>query len=155
LGNMLLVLGLSMLAGGWGRQRQTFNQTAAAASSGMLMLAITALVVPAAWELVVVGTLGNADPRVHQLSLLTCVVLLAIYAASLVFSLITHRDLVSAGGHEVTRRPSHRLSTSLTLLALATVLTAVESEILVRSLHPAAAALGLTELFIGVIVVAV
>ncbi|MHB1417689.1 MAG: calcium:cation antiporter, partial [Chloroflexota bacterium] len=66
LGNMLLVLGMSMLVGGWGRDRQRFSRTAAGASTSMLMLAATALIMPAVWDLVVVGQLGQFNPMVEE-----------------------------------------------------------------------------------------
>lgn len=154
LGNMLLVLGLSMVAGGWKRERQTFSQTAATASTGMLMLALTALVMPAVWDLVIFHSLHSHHPRVQSLSLLTSVVLLTIYVASLVFSLVTHRELFSSVGRQP-GEPEFRLASGIALLVVATVFTAIESEVLVRAIEPAAHGWGLTELFIGVIIVAV
>lgn len=155
LGNMLLVLGLSMMAGGWGRERQTFSLTAAAASTSMLMLALTAMVMPALWDLVVFHSLGSHSPKVQSLSLLTSLVLLFIYGASLVFSLVTHRDLFTSCARVAGEEPRFALRSALTLLLIATIVTAIESEILVHAIHTAARAWGLTELFIGVVIVAV
>lgn len=154
LGNMLLVLGMSMMAGGWKRDRQRFNRTAAGASMSMLMLAVTALVMPAVWDIVVVGSIGRPNPIVEQLSLLTGAVLLLTYAASLLFSLVTHRELLAPPVGGKAERPASRLTAGITLLVLATAVTAVEAEVLVSAVRPAASTLGLTELFIGVIVVA-
>jgi Ca2+:H+ antiporter len=154
LGNLLLVLGLSLLAGGWGRQRQTFNRTAASASMSMLMLAVTALMMPALWALVVFHQVGHHSPQIEVLSLLTSGILLAVYLASLVFSLFTHRNLFTPCETEPAA-PRSTLAGAVTLLLAATVLTAVESELLVDAIRPAATALGFTELFVGVIVVAV
>lgn len=155
LGNMLLVLGASLLVGGWGRERQTFNRTAASASISMLMLAVTALLMPALWDLVVFHQVGRHGPQIEVLSLVTAGILLVVYLASLVFSLVTHRDLLMTCEVEPPAAPRSSLSAALVLLLGATVLTAVASELLVDAIRPAASALGLTELFVGVIIVAV
>src|ERR671914_1724507 len=52
IGNVLLVLGAAMLVGGWNRDKQTFNATAAHAQSAMLLLALAALILPALWQLI-------------------------------------------------------------------------------------------------------
>jgi Ca2+:H+ antiporter len=155
LGNLLLVLGLSMFAGGLGREKQHFSRTAAGASMSMLMLAITALVMPALWELVVFHEITMPHPRGIQLSILTSLVLLGIYIASLIFSLRTHRNLYGGTQHEPADGHTIRLASAVVMLFLATILTAIESEILVDVIHAAAAGFGVTELFVGVIVVAV
>ncbi|MDO8672605.1 MAG: calcium/proton exchanger [Dehalococcoidia bacterium] len=155
LGNMLLVLGLSMLAGGWKREKQTFNRVTAGASSAMLMLAVTALVMPAVWDLVVTGSLTQHNDTVNTLSLLTVFVLLATYGASLMFSLVTHRELFAAVGHELAHKPKNGLSVAIVVLSVATAFTALEAEFLVGTINVVGAALGLTELFIGIIIVAV
>jgi len=155
LGNMLLVLGMSALVGGWGRERQIFSRTAAGASASMLMLAVVALVMPAAWDLVVTGSLRYTDPTVEALSLLTAVVLLLTYLGSLVFSLVTHRELFAAVQDQEHRVPAYHLSSAVTLLLGATALAAVEADLLVGAIQPAAVALGLTELFIGVVIVGI
>src|SRR5205823_66163 len=112
------------------------------------------LVMPALWDLVAVGRIGSPNPTVQRLSLMTALVLLAVYVASLVFSLVTHRELLprAAGAGEP---PRHRLPSAIALLAVATVLTALESELLVQAIQPAAEALGMTQFFIGIVVVAV
>jgi Ca2+:H+ antiporter len=154
LGNVLLVLGLAMFAGGWKREKQAFSPAAASASVSMLTLAVTALVMPALWDMVAVGRIGVPNPTVQRLSLLTALVLLAVYVASLIFSLVTHRELLprAAGAGEL---PRYRLPSAITLLGVATVLTALESELLVAAIQPAAEALGMTQFFIGIVVVAV
>lgn len=155
LGNMLLVLGLAMIVGGWGRDRQRFNRTAAGASATMLMLAVTALVMPATWDLVVFGSLGEPNATVTTLSVLTAGVLMATYIASLVFSLVTHRRLFTASEHGTPVVAHYGLTSAVALLVISTAATALEAEILVGAIEPAATALGWTELFVGVIVVAV
>jgi Ca2+:H+ antiporter len=155
LGNLLLVLGLSIFAGGIGRGKQTFNRTAAGASVSMLMLAMTALIMPALWDLVVFHSLTQSHPRVQQLSLAASAVLLFIYICSLVFSLVTHRELLSVCGDEDPGPPKTSLPGAVAMLLIATILTAVQSEVLVGVIDKAAEGMGLTQLFIGVIIVAV
>lgn len=154
IGNILLVLGLAMLMGGWGRERQTFSRIHAGASSAMLFLAVVALVMPAVLDLAVFGTLERETPAIGLLSLLVAVVLMGTYLASLIFSLKTHRQLLTSVPTEP-HRPRLSLSQSILLLAVATALVAVESELLVGAISEATAALGMTEFFVGVIVVAV
>src|SRR5688500_2040553 len=98
IGNVLLVMGASMLVGGWTRDKQTFSQTAANAQSAMLLLALAALISPALFQLIHGGGLpGVGDERVdfgsdlESLSLGVSLVLLVSYAAGLWFSLRTHR----------------------------------------------------------------
>src|SRR6266542_5520292 len=100
IGNTLLVLGAAMLVGGWGRQGQRFQAQAVGAQSAMLLLAVTALVMPAVFQLVDGGSLpapGAEDTHfgstVEHLSLLVAIVLMTSYLLGLFFSLRTHRDV--------------------------------------------------------------
>jgi Ca2+:H+ antiporter len=163
LGNILLVLGAAMLVGGLGRDRQYFDRTAASAQSAMLLLAGVALVMPAIFELVD----GNGLPLpgdeirdypsdVETLSLLVALVLIGTYAAGLFFSLKTHRDLFNPDhtGGEVHGEP-WTVRRSVIMLSIAGVAVGVMSEILVGSISEAAHGVGLSEFFIGAIVVAI
>ncbi|HEX9016238.1 MAG TPA: calcium/proton exchanger [Chloroflexota bacterium] len=155
-GNILLVLGASMLAGGWGRDVQRFNRTGPAASASMLVLAVVALVMPATFSLTVYGSLRGSAPAIQLSSLLVAIVLMVTYLASLLFSLRTHRELFSSVPQEVDAgapRPSQRSAVVLLLVAAAVV--AVEAELMVEAIHDATAALGMTEFFVGVVVVAI
>ena len=154
IGNILLVLGAAMLMGGWGRDRQTFSRVHAGASSSMLFLAVVALVMPAVLDLVVFGTLEYRAPIVDLLSLFVAIVLMATYLGSLIFSLRTHRELMTSVPEEP-RRPRLSLPESLLFLAVATAAVAVESELLVGTIAETTEALGLSQFFIGVVVVAV
>lgn len=150
IGNILLVMGLSILAGGWKRERQRFNAMAASSGSTMLMLAAIGLVVPAAYA----ALAGGADVAVKDLSAEISVVLLATYVLSLLFSLWTHKHLYDQEdeGH-VSELPS--MTRSILTLLGATILVAWMSEILVGVVEETSHALGLTEVFVGVIVVAI
>jgi Ca2+:H+ antiporter len=152
--NVLLVLGLSILMGGWGRERQRFNRIHAGASTSMLFLAVVALVMPAVFDLAVFGSLGPTTLAVETFSLLVAVVLMATYLASLVFSLKTHRDLITSSPAEA-EIPTMRPRTALALLGAATALTALESELLVGSITEATRSIGVTDFFVGVVVVAI
>ena len=163
LGNILLVLGAAMLVGGIGRERQTFNRTAASAQSSLLMLAAAALAMPAIFELVE----GRGLPRpedevvnyggtVEHLSIAVAIILLLSYTAGLLFSLKTHKDLFNPEGHE---DPDHgepwTVRKAVAMLAIAGVAVGIMSEILVGSIAEAAESVNLSEFFIGVIVVAI
>jgi Ca2+:H+ antiporter len=163
LGNILLVMGVSMLAGGLRRDRQFFEARAASAQSLMLLLATVALIMPAIFELISGPGLPDPTARavdfpadVKTLSIGVAVVLLASYAAGLVFSLKTHKDLFNPshdeedhGGEPWTVRRS------VIMLAVAGVAVGVMSEILVSSITQASESLGLSPFFVGVIVVAI
>jgi Ca2+:H+ antiporter len=161
IGNILLVLGASMLVGGLPRDSQTFNRTAANAQSAMLLLAAAALTLPALLQLVDGGGLpAVGEERVdfgsdlEQLSFGVALVLIASYAGGLVFSLKTHRRLFNpyeAEEHET----GWSIRRALVLLAVAGLLVGLMSEILVGSISDTADDIGLSEFFIGVFVVAV
>lgn len=153
LGNLLLVLGLSIVAGGAKYETLRFSRTAASANSTMLMIAVTALVMPAIFALTIFGDLQHHESlRLEQLSLWTSGVLVLLYLANLLFMFKTHRSLFHHGGESETPQMSRRRA--LTALALATAVIAVLSEILVAEIGPVTRALGMTEFFVGVIVVA-
>lgn len=153
LGNILLVLGVSMLAGGLKYERQKFNQTAAGMGASLLLLAAVGLIIPALFHFTAADR-GVGIER--EVSLEISIVLFAIYIMSLVFSLRTHKHVYVEKGHDASdlvEKPWSR-SESITVLTVVTMLVAVMSELLVGALDHAAKTLGLTQLFVGVIVVA-
>jgi Ca2+:H+ antiporter len=167
LGNILLVMGAAMLAGGLvgNRKIQRFDRTAANVQSLMLILAVAALVMPAIFELVEGQGLPGIDQErvtfddtVEDLSLAVAIVLIATYVAGLMFSLRTHRELFnphSEGEAEHDDTWGWSIRTSVIALAGAGIAVGVMSEILVGSIEAASEAIGLSEFFIGVIVVAI
>ena len=164
IGNILLVLGAAMLVGGWKREKQTFNRTAANAQSGMLLLALAALLLPAVFQLVHGGGLpGVGEERVdfgsdlEQLSLGVALVLMVSYAAGLYFSLKTHRKTFNPfeGEDDEQHAGGWSMKRSLILLAVAAVLVGLMSEVLVGSITEASEEIGLSEFFVGVFVVAI
>ena len=154
-GNILLVLGAAMFAGGLSRSEQHYNASGGRSQATMLTLAVIALIAPAAYRHIA-GDAG--DPALASLSIWLSLVLLSVYGANLVFSLITHRDLF-AGSEQDSGDENHRASWSVgravLILGTATACIAWMSEILVGALKPATAALGLNDLFVGVFVVAI
>ena len=162
LSNVLLVLGASMLVGGLGRERQLFSATAARSQATMLILASAALVMPAVFQLVKGGALpspgaelvGFAHP-VEELSLTVAIVLLIVYAGGLWFSLVTHRDLFNPPDEGDLELEPWSVRRSVGLLAMAGLAVGVMSEILVDSIAETAESLGLTEFFIGAVIVAI
>jgi Ca2+:H+ antiporter len=170
MGNALLVLGASAFAGGLRRERQRFDATAASTQSAMLLLACGALIMPAVFELVEgVGLPGpdeeriNYDQTVENLSYAVALVLIGTYVAGLFFSLKTHRDLFNpVAATEDDPDPIEHgegepwtVRKSVIMLAIAGVAVGLMSEILVGSITEASESVGLSEFFIGVIVVAI
>jgi Ca2+:H+ antiporter len=167
LGNILLVMGAAMLAGGLtgGRKVQRFDRTAANVQSLMLFLAVAALVMPAIFELVEGQGLPGIDQErvtfddtVEDLSMAVAIVLILTYGAGLLFSLRTHRALFNPHRGD---EPEHddtwgwSVRTSVMALAGAGIAVGVMSEILVGSIEDASQSIGLSEFFIGAIVVAI
>jgi len=154
-GNLLLVLGLSFFVGGLGRKTQRFHRTAATNATAMLFLAVVALVMPAVFDLALYGTLAVESAAIARLSVSSALVLIVAYAGSLVYAFTAHRDLFRSGHEPVDAKSLLPAASALALLAFGTVLTAIQAEILVGALQPALAQFGSTEMFVGVIVIAV
>jgi len=153
IGNILLVLGVAMFAGGLKYERQKFNQTASGMGASLLLLAAVGLIIPALFHFTAADR-GIAIER--ELSLTISFVLFAIYVASLLFTLKTHRHLFAGEAHNASdlgEQPWTR-GISITVLTVVTCLVALMSEMLVGALEPAAHQLGLTQVFVGVILVA-
>jgi Ca2+:H+ antiporter len=156
IGNILLVLGAAMVAGGLKYSQQTFSRTVARVSATSLSLAAIGLIIPTVFHRAANQQPGGWTPEAEQrLSLAIAVVLFATYLMSLVFSLITHRDLFGGDRTHEHEGPVWSATTATGVLAVATALVAVMSEFLVGSIEAARAGLGLTEVFVGVIIVAV
>jgi Ca2+:H+ antiporter len=153
-GNILLVLGAAMLAGGLRRPEQHFNPAGARSQATMLTLAAIALILPAAFQ-VAAGTTAEALGR---LSVSISVVLLLVYFLYLVFTLVTHSTLF-AGSHmseeETAQEPPVNVGRAILVLAGATAAIAWMSEIMVGAIEPTAHEFGLSNVFVGVFVVAI
>ena len=158
LANVLLVMGLSMFVGGLRYKEQSFQQTVARINGSTMTLAVIAIVLPAT----VIKTSNVVEPAaIQHLSMTVAVIMIGVYALTLLFSLKTHSYLYDVGvedldghGHSPTaddgeQKPNIWLW--IGILVLATTGVAVESEIFVGSVEAATAGLGLTPLFTGVI----
>jgi Ca2+:H+ antiporter len=172
LGNVLLVLGAAMLVGGLSFDRrhggrsgaprmQSFEPTTANVQSTMLFLAAAAMVMPAIFQLVQGGGLPSVNAErvefgdtIEHFSIAVACVLIVSYAAGLVFSLRTHSDLFNPE-YEEEGRGSWSVRRSVGMLAIAGILVGLMSEILVGSIAEASESVGLSEFFIGAIVVAI
>jgi len=160
IGNSLLGLGLAIIAGSWGRERQTFSQQRAGQLASMLMLATIALLIPALFDYTERAHIGEAATAAldERLSLGVSVVLIVVYIANLVYTLVTHRDVFAgATQEEEPGAQTAHWSTGKAILVLlgATALTAIQAELVSKSLESTAEGLGLTPFFLGITVLAV
>jgi Ca2+:H+ antiporter len=155
IGTSLLGLGLAIIAGGATRERQSFKRERAGLLASLLILAVIALLLPAVFNytggsVVPTRNLGLSD---ESLSIGVSVVLLALYGANLVYTLVTHRD-VFAPGEESDDEASWSTTRAIAVLVAATAAIALESELVSGALTATASTLHLTPLFLGVVVLA-
>jgi Ca2+:H+ antiporter len=148
IGNLLLVLGLSVLLGGWKNGTQTFSRQIAGSNAALLVLAAIGLFVPAVFR----ASSGQSEGSVVEDSTLVAILLIAGYVLSLVYQFTNPARTL--GGHE--KRDAHEGPawsgrTAASVLVGAAILLAVLSEILVGAIEPVVQTLGLTEFFVGVI----
>jgi Ca2+:H+ antiporter len=154
-GTSLLGLGIAVIAGGWSREKQVFKRERAGLLSSLLILSVIALMIPALFDYA--EHHGFANPNAggldEKLSLGVSVVLIAVYVANLVYTLVTHRDVFASRNPEETV-PKQQLWKTLAILIGTTIVVAVEAHLVSESLQATANQLGLTPLFLGVIVLA-
>tara|TARA_B100001996_G_scaffold133572_1_gene101647 strand:- start:978 stop:2171 length:1194 start_codon:yes stop_codon:yes gene_type:complete len=153
LGNLLLVMGLSFLWGGLRHKEQTFNPQAVGINTTLLLLSTICLILPTVFH-IALSISGIEETEiisgVLMVSRLTAIVLMASYALLLFFQLKTHSDLMSGSshGHE---EPTMELRDAGILLLVATLFVSLMAEIMVHSVEAAGEAIGLSAVFIGVI----
>jgi len=148
IGNLLLVLGLALLLGGLKHKEQHFSAAAAGVHSTSLMLAVAGLLMPA---LFVLTTHSKEFVERETVSVVVALVLMVLYACALFFTMVTHEHLFRIPTeHEEAQWPKRR---AITVLLIATGLTAWMSEMLVGALEPALADIGLSKFFVGLIVI--
>jgi Ca2+:H+ antiporter len=153
--NMLLVLGLALFLGGLKFQKQTFNKEAAGALSSLLLIVMIAFLVPAIFDFTErTGGISAEQTLIsdEKFSLAASFVLVGLYVCNLIFSLVTHKDLISASDehHDGEAWPVPR---GIATLVVATLAVAWLSEVLVGSLEGFSNQLGLTEVFAGLIII--
>jgi Ca2+:H+ antiporter len=157
IGNVLLVLGIAIVAGGVKYKQLTFNRTATSLSSTLLALSAIALIVPALFHWLASGP--ERVEREHTLSLEIAIVLAVTYTLSLIFSLHTHKHLyvgeADAESDEALGFGHVPIWAAILILVVATALIALLSEFLVGSIQPTAEALGMSDVFVGIFVVAI
>jgi Ca2+:H+ antiporter len=152
IGNLLLVLGASLLAGGLKYPIQRFNKTLAGSGSTLMVLGSVGLLIPALFHWMV----GPNQPGLeHKLSLSVSVVLIITYGLNLVFNLVTHKDVFCPEEPNEPTKDLWGLRHSAAILLVATGFVAWMSEILVGAVEEAGKSLGMNEVFMGVFVVAI
>jgi Ca2+:H+ antiporter len=147
LGNILLVLGLSVLLGGLRNKTQRFERSEAGTNATLMILAIIALIIPSIF--------GHAievkdHAAVEWLSLGVAVVMIAIYALSLIYAFVSSGNQALTQGHAV---PTWSLRRTAIVLAASAILVAWLSEVLVSAVEPVVESMGVTEFFLGVILI--
>jgi Ca2+:H+ antiporter len=163
IGNLLLVGGAAMLAGGWKRERQKFNHFAAEANAGLLAICVAGMLMPAIFHFT-----GERihDPALrehdHSVSVGTSIILLVVYALGLLFALKTHRHVFSREPHadeSVGVAQPHgdgwSVKKSITMLLIAAAGIGIVAELLVGSAEAVARSLGWNHIFVGVILLAI
>ncbi|MSU77663.1 MAG: calcium/proton exchanger [Gemmataceae bacterium] len=159
LGNILLVLGVSIVAGGCFYRKQTFNRTSASLGATLLALAAIGLIIPTIhFELTKDAVRQGTVVEPNYLSEEIAIVLALMYVLSLLFTLLTHKHLFAGKETEKdihAEPPEWSKAVALTVLLVATAGVALMSEMLVGSVEAAGTALGMNHVFVGVIVVAI
>jgi Ca2+:H+ antiporter len=155
LGNLLLVLGVAIIAGCWGRDQRTFSRAVAGTNSTMLFIAVAALVMPAVFDLGVFGSLKHEGPEVQVLSMWTGGVLIAIYLASFVFMMKTHKHAFRLEDAGDKHEPGITAGAAVLSLVITTTLIAYLSELLVHGIEAVTKTVAMSEFFVGAIVVAI
>lgn len=154
IGNLLLVLGLSLFAGGLKHKIQQFNTMLASHNASLMMLSVIALFVPA----VFLQNLSNG--HINYVSLIISGLLILGYFLWLYFSLVTHKEelgekIDGLPDHQEGEEPEWSQSISILLLVVSTIFVALQSEWLVHSVEAVAHALGWSELFVGAFLIAI
>ncbi len=166
IGTGLLGLGLAIVVGSIGRPRLLFNRNQAGQLSSLLVLAVIALLLPAVFDVASRHLAPGANQAVsdEHLSLGVSVVLILLYAANLVYTLVTHRNVFSpeeevrsdnATGKEPGKAAEWTVMVAVGVLVMATVFIAMEAELVSGALEDTSKVLGLSPVFVGVILLAV
>jgi len=155
IGNILVVLALAILLAGWKRKELASSKMAAESGSSMMILAVVALVIPAIYAQV---THHKEPQHIESISFDISCVLILTYAASLLFSLKSHKHLFAGEGMDEAVEGHEKPWTvrrSLLVLLVAAALVGVVAELLVHAVAAAGESLGLGKVFMGVVVVAI
>lgn len=152
IGNLLLLIGLSIFFGGLKYKHQVFNNRTANVSSTMLIIAVAGITIPSLYYF-----LNQNNTHLAILSDSVAIVMALVYVAGLIFSLFTHKDLFDASDEiKATRkRPIISKKIAALILFIATVIVAFESHFLVKGIEEVALHVGITQTFIGVVIIAI
>jgi Ca2+:H+ antiporter len=150
LGNLLLVLGVAFVVGGFTHKEQKFSPRAASLHSTSMLLAVAGLLIPA---LLILTTPDVGSAQREVVSGVVAAVLIVLYLAALVFTEITHAHLFETKDHEDEKAASWSMRRSVIVLVASALLVGLESELLVSSLTPAIEALQLPPMFVGLILI--
>lgn len=157
IGNLLLVGGLSLLVGGLKHGRQTFDRRQAGLNATMLVLAVIALVIPSLFSRAIDPELNPSIPAERLLSEGVAFVIIVLYVLNVIYSLTNRPEDTDTVGQEVAAAKKHKprwtMTQALGVLLSATVGIAVLSELLVGAVEPVVEALGMTEFFLGIIII--
>lgn len=163
LGNIMLIFGLSIIAGGFRYKEQIFNRENAGLQSSLIFLAIIGLAIPTILSTTLLKSTDIEDQlKIQILSDFVAMVLLCVYIAGIVFTFFTHKHLfVTVRDSEVeqtTIEQNHRhwsKTKSFVMLAISMVGVVVVSEILVGTVEETSKQFGFGELFVGAIIVGI
>lgn len=155
IGNSLLGLGLSIVVGSWGREKQTFRRDRMGLLGSLLFIVMIAMLTPALFSISQRQVLPNyAVSNLDQkLSIGVAIVLILVYIANLIYTFVTHRDIFA--GSKPAEVAEWSLRKSIGVLMLATIGTAIEAELISGAMADAARSLGVSPAFIGFILLAV
>jgi Ca2+:H+ antiporter len=157
IGNGLLGFGLAIAVGTWGKRELRFKRRRASLLSSLLMLVTIALLVPALFNYTERGIFASAQASSldDKLSLCVAVVLIVVYAANLVYTLVTHRDVFATDEPAHERKAAWPLWRAIAVLIAATGGTAWMAELVSGALGETAATIGVSTFFLGVVVLAI
>jgi len=152
IGNILLLVGLSIFTGGLRFKNQRFNNETIAVSSTMLIIVVAGLAIPSVYDV-----LTPAGPHIQILSTAVAIVMALIYLAGLVFSLRTHKDLFDASDEikATLEKPTMNRRLAALILFITIIVVSVESQLLVGTIEHTAHAIGISQIFIGLVVIAI
>jgi len=157
IGNGLLGLGLGIVAGGIGREKQVFKRERAGLLSSLLVLSVIGLILPSVFDYTERGSypLNPVKPLDEVLSLGVSVVLIVVYLANLVYTLVTHRNVFASAHDEEEAENAWPLWKAITILVVGTAFIALEAEMVSSALEETAKQLHLSTFFLGITVLAV
>ncbi len=150
LGNILLVLGCSILAGGLKHKELKYDSQLGTFTATMLLFAVIGLSIPAVFTYHVSETLVSS--KYESFSIITSIIMLIIYVLGMIYSFRTQKDLYGVE-HAEDFDSKWSLKLSVIILAICTILIAFESELLVETIEPMTSSAGISEMFIGIILI--